>query len=87
VPKQLVDDHDAHEAELEHSRNDGLLPRRQSRGGGADHLLEHGAQRVRILHLRRLGEFGPHARRVGVKLSRPFRQGLVGEDGSEIRLP
>jgi hypothetical protein len=41
------------------------------------------AQRVRVLHLGYLGEFGPHARDIGVQLCRPLGQGLVGEHGSE----
>src|SRR5262249_25946483 len=79
VPEQFIAYHDADKAELEHASNDCLLPGRQGRRGGANHLLEYGAQWVGILHPWGLCELCPYARRVGVQLRGPLGQCLASE--------
>jgi hypothetical protein len=49
VPEQLVDDHHAHEAKLEHGGDDGLLPGGENRGASAQQSLQSGPQRIGVL--------------------------------------
>ena len=79
VPEQLEGHHHGDEAQLEHRRDDGLLPCRQGGGAGAQHRLQGRAERVRVGHGRAAFETLAQGADVGVERAGAIGRRLVGD--------